>query len=303
MVVIKDNSLAQGISALGTTLGEILKEKAKATRQQGLLENVFAQRSTPSGEVSEDIEIEKTPPLNQQALFQYALENPQGARFLLEQENAQQKRTEKQEDRAFKRNEKYLEKQDEIRRGLPAEKVALQQMEAALGSGDFNNLRNTIADLTGQEWLKTASAQAVNSASKQFLISSLSSVTGRPNQFLENQITKALISPQYKDKANRLILDGLSQLHELKKMESDLALKLEEKYGTSRKLQPLIQEQVQKKAVEFEKKYQKKLIKALDIKPKKGFSLVIDPEGQVRQVPHDKIRKAKELGGDIINGR
>lgn len=116
---------------------------------------------------------------------------------------------------------------------LPKEKLAISQMKGALESGDFNSLRNAVGEITGQEWIKTASAQTVNSAAKQFLMSSLAGLSGRPNQFIEKQITKALISPLYKDAANTLILEGLEGLSDLKGKQIQIAEDLEEKY-TSR---------------------------------------------------------------------
>lgn len=213
----------------------------------------------------------------------------------------------KMEERAFKRNEKYLQKQDEIRSALPSEKIALQQMRGALSSGDFNSRRNLVADLFGQEWLKTASAQTVNSATKTFLMAALKGMTGRPNQFIEKQITKALISPQYKDEANKLILEGLEGLHKLKKFEAEQAAALEEMFTSKgkeipRNFQSIINKRVQKKADAFEKKYEKSLIKRLGIKASPGAVLVRTPDGELKQIPKSKIKAARAAGGEILNG-
>ena len=213
----------------------------------------------------------------------------------------------KMEERAFKRNEKYLEKQDEIRSALPSEKIALQQMRGALNAGDFNSRRNLVGDLFGQEWLKTASAQTVNSATKTFLMAALKGMTGRPNQFIEKQITRALISPQYKDEANKLILEGLEGLHRLKKFEADTVADLEEKFTSKgkeipRNFQSIVNKKVAQKADEFEKKYERSLIKRLGIKAKSGSVLVRTPDGDLKQIPKSKIKAARAAGGEILNG-
>ena len=117
-------------------------------------------------------------------------------------------RREKQDQRSFERNKKYLDRISSIAQELPKEKVALAQMKGALEDDNFNSLRNAVAEMTGFEALKSASAQTVNSASKQFLMASLAGLTGRPNQFIERQITKALISPLYHDVANELKLSS-----------------------------------------------------------------------------------------------
>lgn len=315
MVVFQNQGLAQGINALSSTLGPILQEAAKQRRKSDILSRIFSKepvdqqgQQSQQEEQPEDQQLQSplNRGMNREALFEYAQVDPQGANFLLQQDIAREKMDLKQEERAFKRNEKYLQQQDKIRQDLPAEKVSLQQMEASLASGDFNSFRNGVADLTGQEWLKTASAQAANSASKQFLMSSLSGLTGRPNQFLEQQITKALISPQYKKEANRLIIEGLKGLHKLKKMEADTASELEEKYTSKgreipRAFQRHVKQRIEDEAQKFEDKYEKRLIKELDIRPKKGYALVKTPDGDLKQVPRNKVQEAQKAGGKILN--
>lgn len=206
---------------------------------------------------------------------------------------------EKSKQRSFDLNKPYLEKISNISRGLSKEKLALQQMKGAMDAGDFNSFKNVIGEMTGLEFLKTASAQVVNSASKQFLMSSLEDITGRPNAFIEKEITKALISPLYKEEANQLIYEGLEGLHELKKREVEIAQDLQEKYTAKggevpRNFQKLVRKQLQKEALEFEKRYEKRVKDLLS--SKKGQVSIISPDGQKGFIPKSELEDALDQG-------
>ena len=214
----------------------------------------------------------------------------------------QVRRTEKQEQRSFERNKKFLDRMSSIAEELPKEKVALSQMEGALDDKNFNSWRNAVAEMMNSDVLKTASAQTVNSAAKQFLMSSLASLTGRPNQFIEKQITKALISPLYKTEANRLILDGLEGLMMLKEREVEIAEDLEEQYTQKgreipRNFQKLVREKLKSETLAFEKGYENKVRELLS--SKKDTVAMRDPEGILRSVPKSQVSEAKKAGYKI----
>jgi len=208
-------------------------------------------------------------------------------------------RVEKQEQRSFDRNKKYLDRISAIADEMPKEKLALSQMKGAIDSKDFNSYKNIVAEMTGLEVLKTASAQTVNSAAKQFLMSSLASIAGRPNQFIEQQISKALISPLYKNEVNDLIFEGLEGLSRLKEKEVELAENLEEKYTSRgkeipRNFQKIIRENLKKEASDFEKNYEERVAELLS--SKKGSFVMIDPAGNKRSVPKKDVQAAKKAG-------
>ena len=168
------------------------------------------------------------------------------------------------EQRAFERNKKYLDHISTVSNEIPKERLALQQMRGALENNDFNSYRNIFAEMTGLEALKTSSAQAVNSATKQFLMSSLAGISGRPNQFIEQQITKALVSPLYTDEANQLILEGLEGLTNLKEKEVEISGNLENKYTSQdkeipRTFQKMVKDQLQPEARAFESRYERRV--------------------------------------------
>ena len=205
----------------------------------------------------------------------------------------------KQEERSFQRNKDYLERLSKVAQDLPKEKLSLQQMKGALEDNDLGSLRNVVSEITGAQWLKSASAQVLNSASKQFLLSSLSGITGRPNQFLEQSITKALISPLYKKEANQLIYEGLEGLHDLKVREIEIAEELEEKYISKgeeppRNFQKLIRDKLKKEAKAFEDNYEARVKELLSSKD--DHVVLISPEGKKGSVPKDQVSSAIKQG-------
>ena len=230
------------------------------------------------------------------------LQSQKDARLRTEEAEAKRKFTheETREARAFKRSQKYLDQLSDIAKELPKEKLALQQMKGALDQGDFNSWRNIVGEMTGFEALKTSSAQAVNSAIKQFLMSSLAGLTGRPNQFIEKQITKALISPLYKEEANILIYEGLEGLHKLKKREGEIAENLEESFISRgkeipRNFQKLVRKEFQKETDAFEKRYEQRVKQLLSSKDlPAGMIRMRDREGRLKNVPKEKVKQAKE---------
>jgi len=187
--------------------------------------------------------------------------------------------------RSFERNKKYLERQSDILTDMPKKKVSIAQMEGAMNAGDFNSVRNAASELFGQEFLKTGSAQLVNAASKQYLLSSLAGITGRPNQFLERSITKALISPLYKDEANKLILEGIKGIADIEEYGAQEAARIEEKYTKKgrevpRNFQKIVRDKVEKKGREFEKTYAESIRKLLSPKKEKQIKIAKAKQGE-----------------------
>ena len=178
------------------------------------------------------------------------------------------KREERSEDKAFKRNEKYLEKIDNQAIDQPKKDLALNQMRIALDSGNFSNWKNAIGDFYGIPFLKNDEANTVSSAIKEHVMSDLSSLTGRPNQFIEQQMTLALINPQYSKKANEAILYGLEGLNKLKKREIEITNEMEDKLVSQgkevpRNFQRQVRQKLKKEVDAFDKEYQQKVSKML----------------------------------------
>ncbi len=258
--------ISSGLQLLMESKMKRLAEKEKLAQLQSILGGRGAPSVAPPGAPGALSEI------TDEQILAVSATDPNLAKILQSQKESATKSLEKKEERAFRRNEKYLLDLDDQFKGLPKQKLAIKQMRDALESNDFSTYRNAFADYTGFDFLKSASAQTVNAAAKEFLISSLASITGRPNQFLEKQITKALISPQYSDAANELILEGIEGISKLKELEINAARDLEEKFTQQgkeipRNFQRLVSNKIQKAADQFEKEYEKKAARLI---PKPG---------------------------------
>lgn len=206
------------------------------------------------------------------------------------------------EKRAYERNKPYFERLSKQSSNLPREKLALTQMKAAIKDDDFNSFRNSIAEMTGLDALKTSTGQVVNSAVKTFLISELGNITGRPNQFIEKQITKAAISPLYKKEANEAIFEGLNLVSQLKEREIQIAEDLEERYLSQgkeipRTFQKQVKEKLKKESNELEKNYEDYINKLFTSKSKKkGEVEMIAPDGSTYAIPKKDVSSAQKSG-------
>ncbi len=307
------------LSQLPTELQrEFIKQKFQEDKLKDLLQIVegFQTEATPVADEATQPSVRTAPAppqITDQQILGASLIDPTLGKMLQSQKEAGIRSLEKREERAFQRSKKYLDNLSEIAQELPKERLALQQMRGALDVGDFESKRNAIAEILGLDLLKTAGPQVVNSASKQFLMSSLASLRGRPNQFVERQITRALINPLYQKEANELIYEGLEGLHRLKQREVEIANELEERYTDRgeeipRNYQKQVRETLQKEAEEFEKRYEERVRTLLSSKEplrkvKKGTPLTRErAQHLLNQVGGDKeeARKlARSLGYEL----
>lgn len=215
-------------------------------------------------------------------------------------------RREKFDQRAYETNKKFFDQLDEVERTLPTEKLALSQMRAAQDSGDFESYRNKTAELltpligeNAAKAIRSASANVVNTANKEFLMSSLSNLKGRPNQFIEKMITQALANPLYSKEANELIISGLEGLSKLKERRNEIAYEIRDKYlekgrEPPRNLTQMVKKRFDKEYEKWEKDYQDKLKSLLN--QTKEEILMTDPSGNQRLV-NKKDRSAALKAG------
>jgi len=292
---------------------ELLKEKTQENKLQQLMQLLGGGQG---GEVAEDINIEGQGPqgISDENILAISALDPNIARLLQGQKESAQKRSEKLEERSFRRNESFLKKIDEQAMSQPQMDLAIGQMEGAIEAGDFGSWRNVVGDLTGFEFLKNSTAQTVNSASKEFLMSALSDLTGRPNMFIEKQITKAIIHPQYTDEANKMIFAGLKHLNDLRKARTAATLQLEEKFTDEgkeipRNFQKLVQKKMEPLIQNFEEDYRRQL---KDLSKKEGSQLkdLSKKEGSLKSVEKGTQLDAKnahkilqQAGGDKDKAR
>lgn len=214
------------------------------------------------------------------------------------------KKTEASQERSYKRNEKYFTHLDEVRRNSRKKDLALQQIGSALKSGNFDSYRNKIGSLTGLDFVKNATAQTVNTAAKEYLVSSLADITGRPNMFLEQSISKAMVNPLYKEEANDLIFEGFQLLRNLEKKEDEIASQLEASYTENggeipRNFQKIVADEVDNISQPMIQTYQDRIDRLLNIEDKQGLSGkrvdVIGPDGEEWDIDESQV-------GDLPEG-
>lgn len=289
-----------------------IKQRSKIEGTNDILNQVYGGRNdgsySPVDTLSQDSDEDiignpQAGNLPDEAISRIAAIDPGLARILQDQKNTARQEERDFAKRSFERNKDYLKRLDEFDYNSNRFDIALNQMNQALESGDFESFRNVIGDMTGLEFVKTGSAQVVNSASKEFLISSLGEITGRPNQFLDQQIIKALINPQYTRSANKLILEGLRGIHDLKKKESVIARDIEDKYTSKgkevpRNFQALVKKQLSKDVEEFEKSYTKKFTDLNKSIPeaKLGTTETVEEMPKAADLPEGAIVENKKTG-------
>lgn len=87
------------------------------------------------------------------------------------------------------RDEKLIGEVDSSRKMIPLKKMSTDQMKNALLRNDLTFFSpDNVADMTGFEWLRTTGGANFKTAQKNHLISTIGQLTGRPNQWIEQQI-------------------------------------------------------------------------------------------------------------------
>lgn len=98
----------------------------------------------------------------------------------------------KAETRA-KRDEKIVEAVDESRKVISIKKASIETMKNAILNNDLGylSLDNLADNVPGFEWARSVGGATFKAAQKNHLISTIAQLTGRPNQWIEQQISDA----------------------------------------------------------------------------------------------------------------
>jgi hypothetical protein len=160
-----------------------------------------------------------------------------------------------------------LKKYDEIAANLPFKESALNTIEQNMtdtGISDF------IADATGFEPLRSASASRAKTGLKEYLLSNLVRAGARPNQWIEQQINSALPNFGRNAEANESVTRILRNQFDLEKSKTDLifdlAKKDREEYGyehgdleerANKELKPIIEKLNDNLSFDLRKIYEK----------------------------------------------
>lgn len=104
----------------------------------------------------------------------------------------EEKRSQSREDIRLKRDERLIQEVDDIRKTIPIKRASTEVMENALLNNNLSyfSLAN-LAKLPGFEWAETVGGSTFKAAQKNHLISTIGQLTGRPNQWIEQQISEA----------------------------------------------------------------------------------------------------------------
>jgi hypothetical protein len=116
-----------------------------------------------------------------------------------------------------------LKKYDEIAANLPFKESALNTIEQNMtdtGITDF------IADITGIEPFRSASASRAKTGLKEYLLSNLVRAGARPNQWIEQQINSALPNFGRSPEANESVTRILRNQYDIEKAKTDLIFDL-----------------------------------------------------------------------------
>ena len=246
-------------------LGMIEKKQPSDTSLQA------EQTSGGSPQASQMTNIEKIAS-NPTAMMLLANKNPKVANQIqtmyenqLKQKELAQKHEYEQQKLASAESKKYKERIEELQPTITEKEISLERIKDALSSNDLKGVRNFIADameskgLPG-EYIRKSSATALNSAVKEFFLNDIARIKGgRPNQFIEKQLSASYPKAGYDPKANEKIFLSMQAGVDLLKKEGEIYNKISNEYESKGKFVPgniakLVNQELKPFAEEIEKK-------------------------------------------------
>ena len=200
--------IGQGISA---SLNQMLEQK----KMTSLLESLGLKGSQQTGGKASQISGQTASPsssisnLTPDQVVAASLVNPQLGNTLSNLYQTQQKAAEKQRAYESQRSIKYLDKISDLATNIPERRIAIDSAKAAVKSGQMTPFGGDfVADILNLPQLRSGSGAQLATAAKTNLIGSLSQIAGgRPNQFIEKQISNAFAKAGQTEEANLAQLD------------------------------------------------------------------------------------------------
>lgn len=211
-------------------LDSILNPNQQLQTQQNA-ESDFPEVSTP------DNKLGKSKPQGFQALTDEELISLRGVKGVSEQVKGEQDRrkserelTQKNQelerktfesDRAFnsKRADPILERNEKFKETLP---LLESNLRAIQDSAPELTTKDYIADVLGFEPFRSAKGSQLKAATKDYLIKTIQSIGGRPNQWIEQQIESALTKAGKSPEANLTVAEMLQYNLDVEKKKSQL---------------------------------------------------------------------------------
>lgn len=212
--------------------------------------------------------------------------------------------TKAKESFAFQRAGKVLDRNEEIKEGLPILESSLGQMEVAINEGDLSFFsKDNLANVTGIEKFRSPEGALFLSAGKQFFFGTLKGVKGRANQLIEQTLLDALPKIGRDKNANLIVTRALRNEIELKKEKTRITDQLTDEFVAkgvappanfgsiiSERMKPIIKQKQKELLQDFNK-----------IKGTKQPPVQIRlPNGQPGTIPADKLEEALKLGAQQL---
>ena len=136
-------------------------------------------------------------------------------------------------DFAYKKSAKFFDKLEEEADRLADQKEAISNMENAINEGNTEFFsKDNFANYLGKygEGLRTSKGAQLLNAQKEFLVADLGRVGARPNQWIEEQISRALTKIGRSDEANLTIVEALKARVSRGEAKQEISRNLENYY-------------------------------------------------------------------------
>jgi len=256
--------LGSGIGAgVSTGLQSVLERRQKQAELSGLMKSLGLTGQTQPGQGGQPGQIPSTttqgeifqPEQNQQqmqiekiatnpkAMAILSQMNPQAAnqisqmyKNLLSERKLQSTQKFQERKLAAPTVNKYLDKIGSLETDIPSKEIGIMRINDALKSKDLKNFQNYFADYMESkgkpgDYFRTSAAAALQSGVKEFLLADLGKIKGgRPNQFIEMQLSASYPKAGYDPFANAKISAAMNTGIELNRKMVDTFHEIENSY-------------------------------------------------------------------------
>lgn len=212
---------------------------------------------------------------------------------------------------ASKNIPKFLNEVSNLQDTLPTSEASLKMIQDAFERGDTSGVRDRLADITGFEGLRTTQGAEMQSAVKNYFLSDLQMIKGRPNMLIEKNILDSYPKMGRDLIANQKILSGLKMKNEIARTTIDTTRELENMFMKKQGYLPpnfdsIVKEAARPKVDAIEKrtidqmeslnKFQRQYEKFAKASLRKGEYLMLGPEGDYVAVGKSEYEAARDAG-------
>jgi len=279
--ILEDNSsgslfgkaIASGIQKGGEGIQQMFADKMKQKAEKDFFDSLFNPQKSQASTASKSTDIGTNQSINndqsksvysqmgEQQKAMLAHKYPHVARQMQEEEKINRKEAIAKEKRSTERSDKYLDAIGEEQKALNGQMFSLNAAKQAVMEGQEGLSGDFWADYFHLPQLKSASGATLDATAKTHLLTSLKNLSGgRPNMFLERQISQAFAMPGGSRAGNLARLEVLETLAKMKETEIAKANEITDLYESqgqpipgniqrtvTREIQPEIQK-IQKNA-------------------------------------------------------